>query len=97
MLVLRKRNNGYESFVAKGNLIDHLALPAGKPKVISEKAEEVRLKTIFENERDYMIQVLAKCNGRIRGEDGAAAILKIPPTTLGSKMKKLGIKRNFSA
>jgi hypothetical protein len=31
-------------FVAKGNLIDHVALPAGKPKVISEKAEEVRLK-----------------------------------------------------
>ncbi|SEJ15837.1 hypothetical protein SAMN05216327_106392 [Dyadobacter sp. SG02] len=28
--------------------------------------------------------------------DGAAAILKIPPTTLASKMKKLGIKRNFS-
>ncbi|MGX5853323.1 hypothetical protein ACWKW6_06750 [Dyadobacter jiangsuensis] len=43
-----------------------------------------------------MIQVFAKCDGRIRGEDGAAAILKIPPTTLGSKMKKLGIKRNFN-
>jgi len=95
---IRELENVIERCVllAKGNWIEHVALPAGKPKVISEKAEEVRLKTIFENERDYIIEVLAKCNGRIRGEDGAAAILKIPPTTLGSKMKKLGIKRNFS-
>ncbi|SDH40712.1 DNA-binding transcriptional response regulator, NtrC family, contains REC, AAA-type ATPase, and a Fis-type DNA-binding domains [Dyadobacter soli] len=82
--------------LAKGNLIEHISLPVRQPAMPSEKAEEVRLKTIFENERDYIIQVLEKCNGRIRGEDGAAAILKIPPTTLGSKMKKLGIKRNFS-
>lgn len=95
---IRELENVIERCVllAKGDWIEHVSLPASKPKAISEKAEEVRLKTIFENERDYIIQVLAKCNGRIRGEDGAAAILNIPPTTLGSKMKKLGIKRNFS-
>lgn len=95
---IRELENVIERCVllAKGNWIEQFSLPTSKPKGISEKAEEVRLKTIFENERDYIIQVLAKCNGRIRGEDGAAAILNIPPTTLGSKMKKLGIKRNFS-
>ncbi|GGM96774.1 hypothetical protein GCM10010967_33110 [Dyadobacter beijingensis] len=82
--------------LAKGHVIEQIPLPVNKPKELPEKTEEVRLKTIFENERDYIIQVLQKCNGRIRGEDGAAAILNIPPTTLGSKMKKLGIKRNYT-
>jgi DNA-binding NtrC family response regulator len=95
---IRELENVVERSVllAKNNLIDHIQLPAQQPKKISEKAEEVRLKTIFENERDYIIEVLKKCNGRIRGIDGAAEILNIPPTTLGSKMKKLGIRRDFS-
>lgn len=51
-----------------------------------------RIKTIEENERDYIISVLKKCNGRIRGTNGAAEVMGLPPTTLHSKMKKLGIK-----
>jgi transcriptional regulator with PAS, ATPase and Fis domain len=95
---IRELENVVERSVllAKNNLIDHIQLPAQQPKKISEKAEEVKLKTIFENERDYIIEVLKRCNGRIRGTDGAAEILNIPPTTLGSKMKKLGIRRDFS-
>jgi DNA-binding NtrC family response regulator len=95
---IRELENVVERSVllAKNNLIDHIQLPAQQPKKISEKAEEVKLKTIFENERDYIIEVLKRCNGRIRGIDGAAEILNIPPTTLGSKMKKLGIRRDFS-
>jgi transcriptional regulator with GAF, ATPase, and Fis domain len=46
-----------------------------------------------ENERAYILSILKKTNGRIRGADGAAEFLKIPPTTLHSKMKKLGIKK----
>ena len=82
--------------LANSEVIDQVSLPAHQPTRPSEKEEEGRLKTIFENERDYIIEILKKCNGRIRGADGAAAILNIPPTTLGSKMKKLGIKRDFS-
>ncbi|MEO6282031.1 MAG: sigma 54-interacting response regulator [Dyadobacter sp.] len=95
---IRELENVVERSVllAKNNLIDHVHLPEQQPKKISERAEEVRLKTIFENERDYIMEVLKKCNGRIRGVDGAAEILNIPPTTLGSKMKKLGIRRDFS-
>ncbi|WP_345202624.1 helix-turn-helix domain-containing protein [Chryseobacterium ginsengisoli] len=47
-----------------------------------------------ENERTHILNVLNKCDGRIRGEQGAAKILGVPPTTLASKMLKLGIKRN---
>jgi transcriptional regulator with GAF, ATPase, and Fis domain len=51
------------------------------------------MKTIHDNERDYIIDVLKKCNGRIWGKDGAAEVLNIPPSTLKSKMKKLGIQK----
>ncbi|MDJ1480953.1 sigma 54-interacting transcriptional regulator [Cytophagaceae bacterium YF14B1] len=64
----------------------------------TEKAlpnEELRIKTIDENERDHIITVLKKCNGRIWGSGGAAELLNIPPTTLQSKMKKLSIKKEY--
>lgn len=46
-----------------------------------------------ETERNYIIAVLTKTNGRIRGNDGAAELLNIKPTTLESKMSKLGINK----
>lgn len=45
-------------------------------------------------ERDYIISILKKVNGRIRGTSGAASILNIKPTTLESKMSKLAIKKD---
>lgn len=45
------------------------------------------------NERAYILSTLKKTNGKIGGEDGAARLLDLPPTTLHSKMKKLGIKK----
>ncbi|NCD72481.1 sigma 54-interacting response regulator [Mucilaginibacter agri] len=47
-----------------------------------------------ETERQYIISILKKTEGRIRGAQGAAELLNIKPTTLESKMAKLGIKRN---
>ena len=46
-----------------------------------------------ETEREYIISILRKSKGLIRGADGAAELLNIKPTTLESKMAKLGIKR----
>ncbi len=37
------------------------------------------------------INALKMCNGKIYGQDGAAALLKIPPTTLSSRLKKIQI------
>jgi formate hydrogenlyase transcriptional activator len=45
-------------------------------------------------ERDHILQVLAATRWVIGGTDGAAAGLDLPPSTLRSKMKKLGIERN---
>jgi hypothetical protein len=42
-------------------------------------------------ERDYIIHVLKKLNGKIAGRDGAAAKLGMKRTTLQSRLSKLGI------
>jgi transcriptional regulator with GAF, ATPase, and Fis domain len=45
-----------------------------------------------EHERRYLQRVLERTRGKIYGPDGAAAMLALPPTTLQSKLKKLGIR-----
>lgn len=47
--------------------------------------------TLREMERQYILSVLENCNGVIAGKGGAAEILDLPPSTLRSKMEKLGI------
>jgi PAS domain S-box-containing protein len=44
-------------------------------------------------EREHIIDVLEKTSWRVSGEKGAAKLLGLKPTTLESRMKKLGITR----
>jgi formate hydrogenlyase transcriptional activator len=44
-------------------------------------------------ERQHITSVLERTHWRVRGENGAAALLGIPPTTLESRMAKLGVRR----
>ncbi len=44
-------------------------------------------------ERDHLRRVLAMTGGKIYGDDGAAALLGLKPTTLQSRLKKLGVDR----
>ncbi|MBS1665026.1 MAG: sigma-54-dependent Fis family transcriptional regulator [Bacteroidetes bacterium] len=55
--------------------------------------EEEEIKTWQEYERAYILYVLKKCNGKISGNNSAAQFLNLAPTTLASKMKRLGIER----
>ncbi|MEL1244955.1 sigma-54 dependent transcriptional regulator [Flavobacterium sp. DGU11] len=56
------------------------------------------IKPWYEFEKEYILTVLKFCNGKISGASGAAALLEMPPTTLKSKMERLGIKkRHYSA
>lgn len=50
-------------------------------------------KTIDENTRDYIITVLTKCGGKIYGNGGAAEVMNLNPSTLKTKMRKLGINK----
>ena len=49
--------------------------------------------TLAAAERRHLRHVLELCGGRIYGADGAAERLGLKPTTLQSRMKKLGVGR----
>ncbi len=51
------------------------------------------LATLAEAEREHIRRALEAADGRIRGAGGAAEILGLPPTTLESRMAKLGLRR----
>ena len=51
----------------------------------------MQIKTIKEVEKEHIQLVLTRCNHKVYGPGGAAEMLKMPPTTLMSKIKKLGI------
>jgi transcriptional regulator with GAF, ATPase, and Fis domain len=46
-----------------------------------------------QRERDNLLLVLEKTGWKIKGEDGAAELIGIKPTTLLSRMKKMGLNR----
>lgn len=49
--------------------------------------------SLEEMEKQYILKILEQTHWRISGEKGAARILEMKPTTLNSRMKKLGIAR----
>ena len=77
--------------LAKHPVLDESLLDLGIS--IEEKPPSTGTKTIAENERDHIIDVMNQCKGRISGPGGAAELLGIPATTLNSKMKKLGLRK----
>jgi transcriptional regulator with GAF, ATPase, and Fis domain len=56
-------------------------------------SDEHSPKTIDDNEREHILRTLKLCNGKINGKSGAASVLGVPPSTLQSKIKRLGIKK----
>lgn len=65
-------------------------LDDGSPRIISSSIAELKLV-----ERDHIVSVLEGARWKISGTGGAAARLGVPPSTLRSKMKKLGIERPY--
>lgn len=61
-----------------------------------QNTESFSIKTMLENERDYILYILKKCNGKVSGAGGAAEILDINPSTLTSRIKKLEINKKIN-
>jgi DNA-binding NtrC family response regulator len=58
----------------------------------SAPTSEAEVRSWEEQTAGYLKQVLESCGGRIYGPDGAAAKLGLKPTTLQSKLKRLGVR-----
>ena len=63
------------------------------PPSEGEQDEELSLDELVVRERAIVSKALERSRWKIYGGDGAAALLKIKPTTLVSKMKRLGVRR----
>jgi hypothetical protein len=59
--------------------------------------EGAGLRPLADQEREAIARVLVHTGGRVSGPRGAAAVLGLKPTTLFSRMKKLGVARRPSS
>jgi hypothetical protein len=66
--------------------------PATLPPALGTVAAPER-RTLAEIEREAIERVLAQTGGRISGPRGAATVLGLKPSTLTSRMQKLGVRR----
>lgn len=91
---VRELENNMERTVvlATGDIIDNVLI---NTSFLNQKITDDNqvVKTIHDVEKEHIIFILDKCNYKVFGPGGAAELLNIPPTTLASKMKKLGIAK----
>jgi transcriptional regulator with PAS, ATPase and Fis domain len=78
----------------EGETIRHIEIPRMNTAE-TIPAPTSGLKTIKEMEKEYIMEVLKRCNGKVSGPGGAAEIMDIPANTLVAKIKKLGITKNY--
>jgi transcriptional regulator of acetoin/glycerol metabolism len=73
----------------------HLVIPPLTPCPTRIGSDDERILSLKEMEAQHIIKALSRCRGKVNGTDGAAELLKVKPTTLYSKMQRLGIKRDI--
>ena len=95
---IRELQNLIERHVllARGPVINSFIMPEPLPATGTLPHPEPEVKPFKEMDRDHIILALKKSNGKVAGKGGAGELLKLPPTTLRSKMKRLGIVRSFT-
>jgi len=77
-----------------GGVINDAGIPQTQKSFVQPLKNHDHIKTIEENERDHIIAALTKCGGKISGDGGAAELLNINASTLNSRIKRLGIKKD---
>ena len=82
---------------SEGPVLHHIETAAGRPVSQPEETEPAptgAADDLAAMQRRHIVTVLERCNWVISGERGAAAALNIPPSSLRSRMKRLGIRRS---
>jgi two-component system response regulator HydG len=92
-----------ENFVARsvlittGPLIIACDLPVMTGNHLSQGTQgtQSQVKSMAQQEKEYIISVLTRSNWKLHGKGGAAELLEMNTSTLRSRMKKLGIDKNL--
>lgn len=79
--------------LATGNEIDEFDLLQDFPT--AKTTTDNGILSMEDMEREHIMNALNLCNGKVYGTGGAAELLKISPSTLFSKIKKLKIKQGY--
>jgi PAS domain S-box-containing protein len=85
-----------ENFIERSVILSKgpaLRAPLPELQVLEETPIEQQDVSLEAADREHILRVLREAKGMIGGPDGAAARLGLKRTTLNSKLKKLGIKR----
>jgi len=73
-------------------VIEWFEMPEPIPEASFGTEREKEISTFAAINRDHILAALKRSNGKISGKGGAAELLRIPASTLSSKMKRLGIQ-----
>jgi transcriptional regulator with GAF, ATPase, and Fis domain len=101
---IRELQNVIERAVVLANgpilQVDENALPKATPRpmaqlsgLLAPAGSGSESASLEEVEREHIVAVLTQAQWRIEGDRGAAKILNLQPSTLRSRMQKLGISR----
>jgi len=90
-------SRGIELEVALDVLPEITKAGAPRPAAEEKRPEVPSPDSIDQVERNHILEVLMRTNWRIEGPEGAAALLNLNPSTLRSRMKKLGVQRSTQA
>jgi DNA-binding NtrC family response regulator len=89
---VRQLANAIErSLILSANRAFELILDPDEPERLADRAP--RAATLSDATRDAIERALEASHGRVHGADGAAARLGLPPSTLKSMLRRLGVDR----
>ncbi|MBA4406919.1 AAA family ATPase [bacterium] len=80
--------------LSKDNVIkaEHLIFEKTKREIVTDELKRKNIGSFDEEVKKIIKEALHKTGGKIYGSNGAAALLKMKPTTLQSKIKKMKIQ-----
>jgi formate hydrogenlyase transcriptional activator len=79
--------------LAEGPVVEVAENLSSKGRAEPSDVGSAEILPLEENERIHIRRALAAARGKVHGPEGAAALLRINPSTLRSRMQKLGIGR----
>ncbi|HEU0009837.1 MAG TPA: sigma 54-interacting transcriptional regulator [Verrucomicrobiae bacterium] len=88
--VIRSRNGHLELGLRPSGAA---AVRAPRKADSAPMSEPASLHDLKQHERAFILDALARTHGKIYGPDGAAALLGLKPTTLSSKVHRMGLKK----